>query len=146
MAKETKAQIAAREEARKSLLEILKPGDVVYTQMHHVSKPGMMRIISAKIARDSEILDITHDTSLAIRMPRDAKYGGIKMGGCGMDMGFEVVYRLGRALWPEGFECAGEGDSKGKGRCHSNDHFNGDRDYTPHHHNDGGYALVQRWL
>ena len=142
----TKAQIAAREEARKSLLEILKPGDVVYTQLHHVSKSGMMRIISAKIARDSAILDITHDVSLVIKSTRDAKYGGIKMGSCGMDMGFEVVYRLGRALWPEGFECAGEGDSKGKGRCHSNDHFNGDRDYTPHHHNDGGYALVQRWI
>ena len=142
----TKAQIAAREEARKSLLEILKPGDVVYTQLHHVSKSGMMRIISAKIVRGDSIQDITYLAAEAIGLKRDAKYGGVKMGGCGMDMGFEVVYRLGRALWPEGFECAGDGDSKGKGRCHSNDHCNGDRDYTPHHHNDGGYALVQRWL
>ncbi len=23
---------------------------------------------------------------------------------------------------------------------------NGDRDYTPHHHNSGGYALIHRWL
>lgn len=37
------------------------------------------------------------------------------------------------------FECIGHG-------CPSNDHCNGDRDYTPHHHNSGGYALKHRWL
>lgn len=59
--------------------------------------------------------------------------------GCGMDVGFSLVYNLGWVLFPNGFECVGE-------RCPSNDHSNGDRDYSPHHHSDGGYALRQRWL
>ena len=82
-----------------------------------------------------------------------------------MDMGFHLVYSLSYALWPDGFGCVGAG-------CPSNDHSNGDRDYTPHGptdangdpedrdpgpgeardglvrhwHRDGGYALRQRWL
>jgi hypothetical protein len=70
---------------------------------------------------------------------RDERYGGIKQHGAGMDMGFGLVYTLSRSLYPNGFECIGE-------RCPSNDHSNGDRDYTPHTHSDGGYALQQAWL
>lgn len=40
-------------------------------------------------------------------------------------MGFHVVYGLARTLWPDGYGCIGE-------HCPSNDHSNGDRDYTPH--------------
>jgi hypothetical protein len=46
---------------------------------------------------------------------------GITVGGGGMDMGFHLVYNLGRVLWPFGFKRAGK-------RC------------------DGGYALRQEWL
>src|SRR5712692_6873174 len=68
-----------------------------------------------------------------------AQYEGIKVSGAGMDMGFHLVYSLSYDLYPDGFECIGE-------RCPSNDHSNGDRDYSPHHHKDGGYALLQRWI
>jgi hypothetical protein len=61
------------------------------------------------------------------------------MGGCGMDMGFAAVYGLSYALFGKGFECTGP-------NCPANDHSNGDRDYTPHMHSDGGYALKHRWL
>ena len=66
---------------------------------------------------------------------------GIKISGCGMDMGFEIVYQIGRALWPDGVPCIGEG-------CHSNDHSNErERNYTVGRmHGDSGYALRQRWL
>ena len=64
---------------------------------------------------------------------------GVPVSGCGMDMGFQIVYCLSSALYPDGFDCIGKD-------CLANDHFNGDRDYTPHRHNDGGYALKQRWL
>jgi len=43
------------------------------------------------------------------------------------------------ALFSGGFTCPGKD-------CPSNDHSNGDRDYTPHMHTDPGYALRQRWL
>jgi hypothetical protein len=93
------------------------------------------------------------------------KVEGLPMHGCGQDMGFSLVYERSAWLWPKGFGCIGE-------RCPSNDHSNGDRDYTVHGptdetcepenrepgpgetkdglrrhwHRDGGYALRQRWL
>ena len=53
--------------------------------------------------------------------------GGLVIGGCGMDMGFHVVYNLGRAMWPDGTP-----DPHGT--------RNGEPD------RDGGYALKHRWL
>ena len=74
------------------------------------------------------------DFSFATKKPE-----GIKVGGCGMDVGFEVVYNLGRVLYPNGVECCGK-------TCCSNDHMNGNRNYEPHLHRDGGYAFNQEWL
>jgi hypothetical protein len=63
----------------------------------------------------------------------------LSVSGCGMDMGFHVVYSLSRTLFKDNFECIGKS-------CPSNDHSNGDRDYTPHQHSDGGYALRHKWV
>jgi hypothetical protein len=68
--------------------------------------------------------------------PNDQSDGGLKIGGCGMDMGFALVYALGRKLYPDGFDCAGE-------RCPSNDHCNR---VEATHHKDGGYALRHAWI
>jgi hypothetical protein len=77
----------------------------------------------------------------------DRNNGGVKVSGCGMDMGFSLVYNLSHVLYPDGFTCTGEGSPDVWGsHCPSNDHSNGDRDYTPHDHRDGGYAIRHRWL
>ena len=52
---------------------------------------------------------------------------GVKRGGCGMDMGFNLVYSLGNALWPNGTK-----------KPHST--RNGEPD------TNGGYALKHSWL
>jgi hypothetical protein len=135
----TKSQIAEKNSAIEELKTILKPGDEVYTQLNHVSKSGMERAISVKIIRDNQIQNISYLTSLATEFKLHNKYEGIKIGGCGMDMGFHLVYNLGRILFKDSFYCIGEG-------CPSNDHSNGDRDYSPHFHSDAGYTLKQRWL
>lgn len=49
---------------------------------------------------------------------RMGKRDGLIVGGCGMDMGFEVVYNLSAALFGKGYACLG------KGRCPSNYHVN----------------------
>ena len=121
------------------LRDILSPGDTVYTILRKVSRSGMMRHISLVIIEDGQPRDITGWAGLAMGTPWDRNSGGIKVGGCGMDMGFHLVYNLGRTLYPDGFTCAGQ-------TCRSNDHSNGDQDYTPHLHKDGGYALWHRWL
>lgn len=133
--------MAELEAAREEMRTWITPGTTVYTQVVKVARSGMMRYMNVKIVENGEIRDITWQVANALGMKR-AKDGSIKMHGCGMDMGFKLVYDLGNVLFPTGFTCIGEMPV----RFPSNDHFNGDMDYTPHHHNAGGYALKQRWV
>jgi hypothetical protein len=135
----TKSQQTERDDAIARLREWLKPGDTVYTILRHCSRSGMARVIELVTIKDNEPIFLGYNASLALGITYDQKRDGVKVGGTGMDMGFHLVYTLSSTLWPDGFECIGCS-------CTSNDHFNGDRDYTPHHHTDGGYALKQRWL
>lgn len=135
-----KAKESDKENARKELLEILKPGDTVYCVLRHASRSGMQWEISffteGMRRIDSQVCG-------ALDMRR-GKHDGIIVGGCGMDTGFRVVYNLAHVLFPEGFGCTGR--SEHPNMCPSNDHSNGDRDYKPHKHSDGGYALRHRWI
>lgn len=126
-------------EAIESLRKIVKPGDTVYTILRHVSRSGMSRSISVMVVEDGAPNDVSWLVAKAGLGRFDRNHDGVKVQGCGMDMGFHLVYNLAWTLYGNNFECVGEG-------CPSNDHSNGDRDYTPHKHSDGGYALRQRWL
>ena len=115
-----------KSESRQTLLEMLKPGDMVYTVLTHVARSGMMRHIALKIVRDGDICDITYHAARAMG-GSIAKDGGIRVSGCGMDMGFALVYDLGMTLWRNG-----------------TDKPHGTRNGEPDR--DGGYALRQRWI
>ena len=104
----------------------MKAGETVYTILKHRSNSGMLRYIDAFVIRNEIGYKWNSDKS------------GFKVGGCGMDMGFSLVFNISRVLFKE-FICIGQD-------CPANDHLNGDRDYSPHKHTDGGYALTQRWL
>ncbi len=191
MPKTSKAEQDRNENAEK-LLELIKPGDTVYTVLRHCSSSGMFRVIDlviavmvertkpvfgrAKIGDHAYIpgpdayfsgvvtavngkmvtVKETYGANLVCDFPRDSliisrkvmepgvrsigwmaaeamgdKYdrdrGGIKIGGCGQDMGFTLVYALGRTLWPNGTK-----------KPHSSRNRQPDR--------DGGYALKHSWL
>jgi hypothetical protein len=126
-------------EAIERLRGMLKPGDTVYTILRHVSRSGMSRSISVVVVQDGVPFDVSWAVAKAGLGRFDRDRDGVKVTGCGMDMGFHLVYNLAWTLYPDGFGCVGE-------HCPSNDHSNGDRDRTPHKHSDGGYALVHRWL
>ena len=115
-----------KSKSRQTLLELLKPGDTVYTVLKHVSRSGMMRHIQLKIVRDGDICDITYHAARAMG-DSIAKDGGIRVAGCGMDMGFALIYDLGMTLWRNGTP-------------EPHDTRNGEPD------RDGGYALHQRWI
>lgn len=138
----TKAQIEATE-ARDQLRQWIKPGDTVYTVLRHVSKSGMMRAIDVYIIENGEPSRITWQVGKACGYAYNRKHEALTVNGCGMDMGFAVVNDLGYYLFPDGFECIG--DKEGK-RCPASEHFNGDRDYTPHWHKSGAYAITHRWM
>lgn len=129
------------EEAKNRLRELLKPGDKVYTVLRHVSQSGMFRRISVlKIDGKGDVYTLDGLIEITGLAKRRGRKEGLAVSGCGMDMGFHLVYELSRMLWPSGFKCAGYK------KCCSNDHTNGDRNYKSHHHADGGYALKRVWL
>lgn len=130
-------------ESTAALLKMLMPTTEVYATLKKVSPSGMNRRIALLIAEKgpnntTQIRNISGWVAdvLGLKWNDD---GSVSISGCGMDMGFHLVYTLSRTLWPKGFECVGEA-------CRSNDHSNGDQDRKPHHHGDGGYALIHRSL
>lgn len=152
--KQSKAQ--ERAEAIANLRSMLPPGSTVYTILRHVSRSGMSRRISLRAIIDGHPHDLDGRAARACGWTWDRDKGGIRASGCGMDMGFHLVSTLSRVLYPDGFGCIGD-------KCPSNDHSNGDRDYTPHGcgltphlrgvlvgtdhwHGAGDYALRHRWI
>src|SRR5690606_9201370 len=99
---------AQMEQARNELRRILKPGTRVYCTLRSVSRSGMTRHISLAIVEGDSLRDITYKAAVATGDKYDHDAGAIVVGGCGMDMGFSIVYNLGRALYPQGFGIEGE--------------------------------------
>ncbi len=126
-----------REAARAYLLSVLKPGSLVYTVNTHVARSGMSAHIKVQLATTDGILNLSGYVSTLLGW-KWCDDGSVDVGGCGLDRGHHLVYHVSRALFHDKFTCIGNG-------CPSNDHVNGDRDYTPHKHSDGGYALRQAW-
>lgn len=128
--RDSKGRIARRKEARARLLEWLKPGQRVVTRVVHVSRSGMQREVtcSTAVISDGKPEIVCLDYWICQLLDdRIGKHGGIVVGGCGFDAGFQIVYNLGRMLWPNG-------TSEPHGRR------NGEPD------SDGGYALKHdRW-
>ena len=141
MAKPTKAQQAERQEAIEELRELIHPGDTLYTILQHRSSSGMYLAIDVYLIRDNVPLRLSWSVARATGLRYDERHEAVGISGCGRDMGFDVVHRLSRALFPDGFECIGS-----EKRCPSNDHVNGDRNYEPHMHSNGGYALRHKWI
>jgi hypothetical protein len=146
----TKAEQA---EALAYLRELIQPGDTIHTVLRHRSASGMSRSIDLYLFRpdgnDPRIIVkfwLSAQAATALGMRYDEKRECIRVGGCGMDMGFHLVYNLSSALFPEGFACVGKGRGNRGRRCPSNDHSNGDQNYRKHKHGSGGYALRHEWI
>ena len=120
-----------RLEAIASLRKYLKPNDTVFVSCESVSRSGMSRVLNFRIFRGSQRnprpiwLSSWIAKACGYSMSRDPQ--GVKVSGCGMDMGFSVVYGLGRTLWP-----------KGTRKAHGSRNGEPDR--------GGGYALNYTWI
>jgi hypothetical protein len=98
-----------------------------------------------KKKRGYTLRSIGYTAAKAMEDSWDSDRQGIKASGCGMDMGFNLVYNLGRALYPKGVRCTGDPDT-----CLSNDHVNSGPDRNRYDrrviHRDSGYAFKHVWL
>ena len=108
-----------KNQAIETLRKMLKAGDTVYTVVTKASSNGMSRQIKAFVVRGAEISNISWEVGQAIGH-KIGSCDGVVMAGCGMDMGFKLVYNLGSALGLEAVDGSGS--------------------------RDPGFSLKQRWL
>lgn len=130
----TKAQIAERAEFIEKLREIVPPGTKVYTSLTHVSASGMSRSIKVYIMTGGEPHEITYWVAKALDYRINDRRGGVKIGGCGMDMGFHLVNSMSYAL--HGMQSVGKDAQASEGRP-----------FTPTAKQyRAGYSLIHVWL
>lgn len=97
MAKQTKAQKQEIEEAKQFLKEQITGKPEIYTFLRHVSRSGMRREISLHVSHDGVMQNLTYSASL-VYGARVGNNGGVKVDGCGMDMGFHLVDYIMRSI------------------------------------------------
>lgn len=114
----TKQQAQEQAEAVKYLQELLREDDTVFTVLRSVSASGMTRTLDLYVMRDNRPRRITWHAARAMRWTYDRKREAVKVGGCGMDMGFHAVYTLSRYVFPNGTTA----------------------------HKDGGYCIKHEWM
>ncbi len=139
----TKAQKQEQAEAIETLRGLLPPGSTVHIILEHVSRSGMQRRIRPVVLvteKDGRTWARNIGYLVGKAIGERTIDQAVVMGGCGMDMGFALVYALGHALYGSGYACSGE-------RCASPDHVNQPRMPRtvglPH---KDGYALRHEWL
>jgi hypothetical protein len=92
-----------RESARAYLLSILNKQNkpTLYTNLKSVSSSGMSRDMKVLAAVEGEIVDVTYyvgKLDIGTIKERNGQRV-IRVGGCGMDMGFHVVYSVSSMLY-----------------------------------------------
>jgi hypothetical protein len=92
-----------RADAIVRLKDWIKPGDTLYTEIKNVSRSGMSRVIQViKINCNNgepSLSYLGYSIALALDWKYDREREGVKVGGCGMDMGFHMIHTLGYVLY-----------------------------------------------
>lgn len=159
---------ALKEEYLKDLHNLLTPGSTVYCSLRHVSASGMLRRISFYCLDRSDPEGVTlRNISFQVAKVLDMKLSdkdatwSIQVKGCGMDMGYHVVYSLGCVMFPEGFGVLGSITPKGGEKSYpvrpatieearkmkvAGAIFYGRNGDDSGWDDDGGFALKHSWL
>lgn len=94
-----------KSEAIEMLRGWLRPGDEVFCILRKVSRSGMTRSIDLYVyrgnGRSGEPIYLSGLAAEACGLPVDRTNGGVKIGGCGMDMGFALVYQLSHTIFAD---------------------------------------------
>ena len=89
-----------REQCKQMLLESIPIGSTIYTLVTKVAASGMSRHIRVLYVRKGEIWDLSFFAARVLDWSESDQ--GVRVSGCGMDMGFHLVSSLSHALfWNE---------------------------------------------
>ena len=90
---------ADKANAETRLRQLCPKGTTVYTVIRSVAKSGMSRRIDFYVIKDNQPIFITGWIANYLGYSRKIDKDGIRVDGCGMDMGFSVVYDLSATLY-----------------------------------------------
>jgi hypothetical protein len=93
-------------ETIKKLKKAFPKGSTAYTKVIHCSNSGMMRIISVMSIKKNQPYYHNYNINEILSNVKHAeKFGeyGLKVNGCGMDMGFHIIYSLSSKLYGDGY-------------------------------------------
>lgn len=92
-----------REEGVQKLKELAPEGSHLYIVLRHTSQSGMVRHISAFVIQDNYPICLDR-LIVKLGLFKLTKGGeAMLVHGCGMDMGFHVVYETARAVYGNGY-------------------------------------------
>lgn len=108
-----------KDEARAVLLGYCPKGSTVFNVLEHVTASGMTRYIKSYVFEPASWMNSSPRAQKAtpgmtdiflsgyiatlLDRKRPANRDGVKVVGCGMDMGFDLVYRLSMELYGDGY-------------------------------------------
>jgi len=102
LSKKAQAQ-QEKEQARAYLLSVMEKQatPTLYTSLKHVSSSGMSRDMKVLAVVEGQIIDVTwYVGKLDIGTVKERNGQRVlRVGGCGMDMGFHVVYSVSAVLY-----------------------------------------------
>jgi hypothetical protein len=104
-----KATKQEQSDAIERLKSWIQPGDTIYCVLAHKSASGMRRVIRfykiiSNEAGKPETWELSYNIAKALEYGYNDRYDGVIVNGCGMDMGFHVVYSLSDKLFADGYQ------------------------------------------
>ena len=94
-----------KQTVKKELTELFEKADYkAYTILRHVSQSGMFRLISVFVVVENRPIVVDNLINVTGVGIMDKKREGIRCSGCGMDMGFDLVYSLSMFLFGDGYK------------------------------------------
>jgi len=85
--------------AKDYLLDYFNETREVYTVLRHTSRSGGMRVIDCFIILEDTPYCISHLVSKVLDLKLHKQHYGVVINGCGMDMGFHLIYSLSSVLF-----------------------------------------------
>ena len=89
--------------SKEMLLNYFPKGSTVYLVIRQVSRSGMYRHISVQAIKDKEVNYLSFHVANILKWTYKDKTNSVGVGGCGMDMGFHLVYTLASVLYNDGY-------------------------------------------
>ena len=91
------------EYSTKLLKDNFPKGSTVYLVIRQVSRSGMYRHISVHGIKDNKVSYYSYHVAKVLKWAYKDKNNAVGVRGCGMDMGFHMVYTLASVLYGDGY-------------------------------------------